>query len=34
MDQDRDFAMGEDLDRLAAEHERGYTVAAVRGHDD
>jgi hypothetical protein len=26
--------MGENLDRLAAEDERGNAVAAVRGHDD
>jgi hypothetical protein len=29
MDEDRDLAMGEDLDRLAAEDERGNTVATV-----
>ncbi len=34
MDQHWDLAMGEDLDRLAAEHQRGYAVPAVRGHDD
>src|SRR5580704_8405991 len=34
MDQHRNFAMGEDLDRLAAEDERGDAVAAMRGHDD
>ena len=33
MDQYRDCAMREDLDRLAAEHDRGDAVAAVRGHD-
>ena len=26
--------MGEHFDRLAAEHERGDAVAAVRSHDD
>ena len=26
--------MREDLDCLAAEHNRGHAVAAVRGHDD
>jgi len=34
MDQYRDLGMGEYLDRLAAEDERGDAVAAVRGHDD
>jgi hypothetical protein len=34
MDEDRDLAMGQDLDRLAAEDDRGDTVAAVGGHDD
>src|SRR5580704_810581 len=34
MDQHGDLAMGEDLDRLAAEHDRGNATAAVRGHDD
>jgi len=34
MDQYRDLGMREDLDRLAAEDERGDAVAAVRGHDD
>ena len=34
MDQHRDLAMREYLDRLAAEDERGDAVAAVRGHDD
>jgi len=34
MDQHRDFAMREDLDRLAAEDDRDDAVPAVRGHDD
>jgi hypothetical protein len=34
MDQDRDLGMREDLDRLAAEDDRGDAVTAVRGHDD
>ena len=34
MDQYRDSGMREYLDRLAAEDDRGYAVAAVRGHDD
>ena len=34
MHQHRDLAVGENLDRLAAEHERGDAVAAVRRHDD
>ena len=34
MDQHRDLAMGKDLDRLAAEDNRGNAVAAMRSHDD
>ena len=34
MDQHRDFAMSKDLDRLAAEDNRGNAVAAMRSHDD
>lgn len=34
MDQYRDLAMREYLDRLAAEDEGGDAVAAMRGHDD
>jgi hypothetical protein len=34
VDQHRDFTMGQDLDRLAAEHDRGDAMAAMRGHDD
>ena len=34
MDQHRNLAMREDLDRLAAEDDRGDAVAAVRGHYD
>ena len=34
MDQYRDFAMCEYLDRLAAEDNRGHAMAAVRGHDN
>src|SRR5690349_719790 len=34
MDQHRDLAMGENLDRLAAQDDRGDAMAAVRGHDD
>jgi len=34
MDQYRDFAMSKDLDRLAAEDNRGNAVAAMRSHDD
>ena len=34
MDQYRDLAMREYLDRLAAEDDRGDAVAAMRGHDD
>jgi hypothetical protein len=34
MDQHRDFAMNKDLDRLAAEDNRGNAVAAMRSHDD
>jgi hypothetical protein len=34
VDQHRDLTMGQDLDRLAAEHDRGDAMAAMRGHDD
>ena len=34
MDKHRDFAMREDLDRLAADDDRGDAMAAVRGHDN
>jgi len=34
MDQHRDLTMGKDLDRLAAEDNRGNAVAAMRSHDD
>ena len=34
MDQHRNLAMREDLDRLAAEDERGDAMSAVRGHYD
>jgi hypothetical protein len=34
MDQHRDLAMREYLDRLAAEDECGNAAAAVRGHDN
>jgi len=34
MDEYRDLAMGEDLERLAAEDDRGDAVAAMGGHDD
>jgi len=34
VDEYRDLAMREDLDRLAAEDDRRGAVAAVRGHDD
>src|SRR5690348_6440500 len=34
MDQHRDLAMGENLNRLAAQDDRGDAMAAVRGHDD
>ena len=34
MDQHRNLAMREDLDRFAAEDNRRDAVAAVRGHDD
>ena len=34
MDQHRDLAMSKDLDRLAAEDNRGNAVAAMRSHDD
>jgi len=34
MDQYWDLGMRKYLDRLAAEHDRGDAVAAVRGHDD
>jgi hypothetical protein len=34
MDEYRDLGMCEYLDRLAAQEDRGHTVAAVRGHDD
>ena len=34
MDEHRNFAMREDLERLAAEDQRGDAVAAVRSHDD
>jgi len=34
LDQHRDLAMGENLDRLAAQDDRGDATAAVRGHGD
>ena len=34
MDEYRNLAMRQDLDRLAAEDERGDAVAAVRGHEN
>ena len=34
MDEDWDLGMREHLDCLAAEDDRGYATAAVRGHND
>jgi hypothetical protein len=34
MNKDRNLAMREYLDRLAAQDDRGDAAAAVRGHDD